>query len=76
MDILTQPLKNHIPGIVLILSTLVAWLMLPVITGVPMVAFAIFFIGLSLLIYVLKKRRHGLNILSTLAFSRFHFYCL
>lgn len=55
MKILITHIKNHIPILSLILSIVVAWMIFPITTGFPLVALAIFFIGLSSLSYLLKK---------------------
>jgi hypothetical protein len=52
---LIKDVTSYLPVLTLLLSIIVAWMILPIVTGFPMVAFFIFFTGLSSLIYVVKK---------------------
>lgn len=55
MKLLNKYIKTHIPLLSLILSIVVAWIIFPIVTGFPIMAFAILFVGVSSLMYVLKK---------------------
>lgn len=55
---LTKIIADNVPFFSFILSVIVAWLLIPLETGFPMVAFVIFFMGLSTLVYGIRKNRH------------------
>lgn len=57
MRLFAEKLKSKIPVISLIISILVAWLVVPPVTGFPMVALFIFFVCVSSLVYLLKKQK-------------------
>ncbi|HSW88576.1 MAG TPA: DUF4153 domain-containing protein [Candidatus Saccharimonadales bacterium] len=57
MKLLTEKLGSKIPIISLIISIVVAWLVAPLAIGFPMVAFFIFFVSVSTLIYILRKNK-------------------
>jgi hypothetical protein len=61
MKVLAERLGSTIPLISLVISAMVAWLIVPPITGFPMVAFFIFFVGLSSLVYMVKKKKAWLD---------------
>ena len=74
MKLLRQSLIKQIPLFSLILSLVVAWMIIPITTGFPMVAFVIFFIGLSTLIVIVKKDKSWVDAalyLGILALSAF-----
>lgn len=50
-------LMPRIPIFSLIISAVVAWLLVPPVTGFPMVAFFIFFVGVGSLVYLVRKEK-------------------
>lgn len=48
---------KHIPVLSFMLSAVVAWLLMPLSDGFPLVPFALFFAGLSSLVYITRKDR-------------------
>lgn len=57
MKLFAERLRSKIPVFSLIISVIVAWMIAPTGTGFPMVAFFIFFTGLSSLVYFVRNEK-------------------
>lgn len=57
MRLIAEKLKSKIPVASLFISIFVAWLVLPFVYGFPIVAFFIFFVSVSSLVYLLREEK-------------------
>lgn len=55
MKLLAEKLNSAIPVLALVISIVTAWLMVPPVSGPPMVAFFLFAVSISSLIYLVRK---------------------